>query len=281
MRIVCSVIHIAGFIKMSKTKAPGKLTSFLHKTYEIVNDPSNAVTVAWTSDGMGFAIKSVPDFTEFILPQYFKHSNFASFVRQLNMYDFHKSREEGCENVFRHPSFLRGRKILLRDIHRKSTEISNETDLSKLDCHHLLATMRELQAQHQALEVTVQELRTQNLNMKQVNQSLLQDLAEYKEREERLEGLLGTLSQQLQASNSHQNPHFKGHRNLTAAPLCLVESGQSMLLDEPEKHANDESDKGERYEDARMCLPDGTAGLSEGSDQDFDAEMDRLLMPKT
>ena len=46
--------------------------------------------ISWTEDGCSFRIKDQTQFASSLLPYYYKHSNMASFVRQLNMYGFHK-----------------------------------------------------------------------------------------------------------------------------------------------------------------------------------------------
>jgi len=48
--------------------------------------------VSWNAEGAGFVVHDAKSFADRVLPSYFKHSNFQSFVRQLNMYDFHKIR---------------------------------------------------------------------------------------------------------------------------------------------------------------------------------------------
>jgi hypothetical protein len=54
-------------------------------------------------------IKDVGRFQTQVLPRYFRHNKMNSFIRQLNMYGFHKSRTDHAKSVFSHPAFLRGR----------------------------------------------------------------------------------------------------------------------------------------------------------------------------
>lgn len=58
----------------------------------MLEDSSFAHVVSWGPQGDCFVVKDMNEFTKTILPRMFKHSNFASFVRQLNKYDFHKVR---------------------------------------------------------------------------------------------------------------------------------------------------------------------------------------------
>ena len=52
--------------------------------------PPLAHLICWSEEGSSFLIKNQSQFSSSMLPYYYKHSNMASFVRQLNMYDFHK-----------------------------------------------------------------------------------------------------------------------------------------------------------------------------------------------
>ena len=55
----------------------------------MLEDTSFQDVVSWGPHGDCFVVKDMNEFTKSILPRMFKHSNFASFVRQLNKYDFH------------------------------------------------------------------------------------------------------------------------------------------------------------------------------------------------
>lgn len=68
--------------------------------------------------GTSFCIVAVQEFIG-MLPQYFKGRTLGSFVRQLNMYNFHKVKGQKHRHVFRHPFFKRGDEDSLRNIRRK------------------------------------------------------------------------------------------------------------------------------------------------------------------
>lgn len=59
---------------------------FLTKTYEMVDDPSTNSVVSWSQNNNSFIVWNPMEFARDLLPHYFKHSNFSSFVRQLNTY---------------------------------------------------------------------------------------------------------------------------------------------------------------------------------------------------
>lgn len=60
----------------------------------MLEDNRDEHLVSWSPNGDSFTVKDMNEFTKIILPRMFKHSNFASFVRQLNKYDFHKIKNE-------------------------------------------------------------------------------------------------------------------------------------------------------------------------------------------
>jgi hypothetical protein len=69
--------------------SPNSLPPFLAKTYEMVDDPSTDPIVSWSQTNKSFTVWDPPEFARDLLPRFFKHNNFSSFIRQLNTYVSH------------------------------------------------------------------------------------------------------------------------------------------------------------------------------------------------
>lgn len=117
----------SGGKKGSSKKKTVDCPIFLQKTYHMI-DSCDSNIASWSDSGDTFVVKDPEIFAKNIIPQFFKHNNFSSFVRQLNFYGFRKIKnepikiskgEEGPESKywrFRHEFFLRGRPDLLCEI---------------------------------------------------------------------------------------------------------------------------------------------------------------------
>ncbi|KAH8549551.1 HSF-type DNA-binding-domain-containing protein [Umbelopsis sp. PMI_123] len=106
---------------------PGTQSAFVTKLYNIVGDEEIQHLISWSKEGDVFSVKNPTEFARTILPQYFKHNNWQSFVRQLNMYGFHKVNDvfhtltnEQQLWEFAHECFRRGQPELLQKIKRKT-----------------------------------------------------------------------------------------------------------------------------------------------------------------
>lgn len=190
----------------------GRVPAFLLKTYDLVGDECNADIVSWEEDGQSFVIWQPAEFSRDLLPQYFKHSNLASFVRQLNTYGFQKASPDRWE--FHNPNFKRARPELLTDIPRRRTTHKSSHAAAELgDEHHSLA---------EQVNMLKQDRRIIMLEVLKLQQTMQRSEAETQK-------LNGRLEKTEQAHNNLM-------RILTAAAKdpsilsCLVTSASSERL---------------------------------------------------
>ena len=80
--------------KRKSTQIELKQDKFLLKLYEILSKDEYSKIIHWSQNGTYIIITNIHTLSKKILPIYFNHQNYSSFVRQLNMYNFHKIRTE-------------------------------------------------------------------------------------------------------------------------------------------------------------------------------------------
>ncbi|EED91633.1 hypothetical protein THAPSDRAFT_23188 [Thalassiosira pseudonana CCMP1335] len=106
--------------------------TFPAKTHSLITHLTTAdqQVASFSSDGKSFNVYDQAAFAQKYLPQYFKHSNWGSFVRQLNLYGFTSSRlkENNDVVVWSHSCFHRDRTELIPQIKRsKKTKTAYST----------------------------------------------------------------------------------------------------------------------------------------------------------
>ncbi|CCI40703.1 unnamed protein product [Albugo candida] len=154
----------------------------------------------WNATGDTIIVRHLEAFVATVLPRFFKHRNFPSFVRQLNLYGFHKTVLDSKRLEFQHPYFKRNRPDLLPLIKRKvstpnapiiSQQASHPTAIAqntRLESHrevsdNLLREMKLLRQRSENLEKRLRELEIDNAIVRSDNLKMWKHLESAKDKQ--------------------------------------------------------------------------------------------------
>ncbi|KAI8057460.1 hypothetical protein BDF21DRAFT_160256 [Thamnidium elegans] len=153
--------------------------AFLNKLYNMVDDHTTDELIRWSDDGLSFIVVRHEEFAKKVLPRFFKHSNFSSFVRQLNMYGFHKvphlqngvlSTEGETERwEFSNPHFQRNQPDLLLLVTRKKGRDPEEKETGTIDLHHILDEIAAIKKHQMSISNELKNVQTDNQVLWQEN----------------------------------------------------------------------------------------------------------------
>jgi heat shock transcription factor len=123
-----NVERLEEMAQRAKREAQAKrkqIPPFVQKLSSFLDESRNTDLIRWSDKGDSFVVLDEDEFAKTLIPELFKHNNYASFVRQLNMYGFHKrvglsdnsmkasERKNKSPSEYYNPYFRRGHPNLL------------------------------------------------------------------------------------------------------------------------------------------------------------------------
>ncbi|KAF5729726.1 heat stress transcription factor A-1d isoform X1 [Tripterygium wilfordii] len=186
---------------------------FLSKTYDMVDDPATDSIVSWSHTNNSFVVWNPPEFGRDLLPKYFKHNNFSSFVRQLNTYGFRKVDPDRWE--FANEDFLRGQKHLLRRISRRKPAHGHGNQQQPQSHGHNSSVGACVEVGKFGLEEEVERL-------KRDKNVLMQELVRLRQQQQATDGQLQTMVPRFQGMEQRQQQMMSFLAKAVQSPSFLA-----------------------------------------------------------
>ena len=176
------------------------IPTFLLKLVNLLEQDEFKEFIAWSDDGTYFVVHDQSSFSKQVLPKFFKHNRFSSFVRQLNMYGFRKVPllTSGImliaqESIgFHHPFFIRGELNLLQHIKRKVTQPAK---FQQDELVQIIEDVQQVKSSQSEINSSLSDLKRENEDLWREVVSLRQKHSQQQKVVNRLISFLVTLVQ--------------------------------------------------------------------------------------
>ncbi|KAK4743759.1 hypothetical protein SAY87_010071 [Trapa incisa] len=198
----------------SQSSLMSSLPPFLTRTYQMVDDPSTDAVVSWSQSNNSFIVLNPLELASELLPKFFKHNNYSSFIRQLNIYGFRKIDAEQWK--FANENFIRGRPHLLLNIHRQkpvhshslekgqqSQRITSSSSLAKSERRvynkristlrnakqFMLSELEKQEEEHKGFKLQLQQLKDRLIKIEERHKLMLSNVCTFLQKPSRSPGL--------------------------------------------------------------------------------------------
>ena len=124
--------------KKRSSQKKEKSESFLTKLHDILSDNSYINIIHWDNEGKRIIVCDVINLCNVVLPKFYKHHNYSSFVRQLNMYGFRKSK-----GIIKEGEAYEHEKFCAKSTNEEINKIVRQSKKMKVLANYIKSTQKE------------------------------------------------------------------------------------------------------------------------------------------